>query len=590
MQFYLLLHPSLIILQQPFLNIKWLPEESEDRLETPFGDEILPKTKASGRKGRPAKKSSPKKPQDALETPTKNPSDNIVEDGEYEKPHQARPSIFGKILQDETPIHSAAATPEPQPNMKVDGDEYGLLIPNRIRRGRMQIPNNRIVVKPWFVFDEGDIGLRSTYAKDGGHAQPDTFHFDPYGPNYRLSDYKVGDFDPEMIKAYGLHPKYGIPIPGACNPDDFVPATDFSKPLPRPRPITFMRPRPGGIGGMEQIETSRSAILLNTESEWQLLEDELEMKKHLQAAGEYDDTLAELHAAEESAQDKAMAELSIGTILKAAKVSDDTTATTKINNILLPEEGSTTRARAQASRFSKLQQEAQSQTAESSQSRGVGALDALADAAEKVTKQAPRRSPAPSRYLHPQPIGGGGYMQGGYLPPSYQSPQTQAHPSQQRAIYPASTSIMSQPSLPSPQGILGQHAPPMVPKARSQQGTVSQPNSMGHQHLMSSSGIQHGFMGPPLQQQAPFGDMRRPSMQLFAPAPAHPPTLFYSHPAPPPSRSTRGSGSGLRDILPRPEAHFYNNLAPLPPYNPRFPPPPPGGYGGRNGYYGNRGQ
>ena len=110
------------------------------------------------------------------------------------------------------------------------------------------------------------------------------FHLDVLsftsGTGYNLADHRVGDFDMNLVKRHRLHPQFGIPIPGCRNPDKVEPPTDFTKPVPRTNPITFITK-----DGKTTYETSRSASLMHAEEDWAQFEKLLDMRR---AVGKFD--------------------------------------------------------------------------------------------------------------------------------------------------------------------------------------------------------------------------------------------------------------------------------------------------------------
>jgi hypothetical protein len=510
-----------------------------------------------GRKGKPLKIGSPKKGKgrtdaftDGFSTPVVDtpppkgrsliPISTILDEPEETPKGRQNNSIYGNvILDDAQQAASSGASPEPQPNMTVDADEYGTYIPNKKRRGRMAAVNNRVVVKPWFEFGPDEIGLRSMYAKDGGKAQPENFFFDQAGTDHRFSEYKAGDFDTEKIKKFGLHPQYGIPIPNSCNPDDFGPKTDFSKPLPRPNPIVFV-----SSDFKRYIETSRSSRLIETQLEWKRMEAHLELYGSLDKYGAIDSSSTGLATYDGAARDKIITDEAIAKLLNAADEADqqpvgEATPPPAPVPVEIAPAPKRTRATSSADRrphvpaFGPL-----------SPPRGiVGALEALADVSELASFHEQRRY---SHFGPPPP------------PPPPPQHQMSMSPPAPRPMYPP---IMTGPPPP-------QYSHP--PATFYGQPQLQQTHQHQHQHQHLQQHQQQHHPQSQVQQQ------QQHQPQTFARAP----------------RSM--GGSGLRDILPRPDAHFYSNAAPLPPFmggSPTGPPPyysgpygqlPPGGPGGLN--------
>lgn len=193
----------------------------------------------------------------------------------------AKHSLLAATQEQEPSSVPPSRAPTPEPVDTGIFDEYGVHIPNRVRRGRMQEPNNRAIVQPWIEYDEWDIETeviaeRKKVRKDT--SKTNYFYLDQTsftslgGGGYKLGTNQDRDFDEELIKLYRLHPVYGIPIKGCINPDNVVPPTDFSKPLDRTRPVVVVdveetRPKtPGGTRKPaelpEPLELSRSVSLV----------------------------------------------------------------------------------------------------------------------------------------------------------------------------------------------------------------------------------------------------------------------------------------------------------------------------------------
>jgi hypothetical protein len=121
-------------------------------------------------------------------------------------------------------------------------DEYGV----EVTRRHIRLP-------PTVKFEDHEIGVRQTYDNDklipsgtDAFPNPEKFYIEqqPGGSNhgYRIAQLKEGDFDEDIIKAHGLHPRFGIRLPDSVNPDRdelenpwFPPPTDWSQPLPIPK-------------------------------------------------------------------------------------------------------------------------------------------------------------------------------------------------------------------------------------------------------------------------------------------------------------------------------------------------------------------
>ncbi|KPM46101.1 hypothetical protein AK830_g561 [Neonectria ditissima] len=113
----------------------------------------------------------------------------------------------------------------PLPKNISDPDEYGFRIYNQRSTFREKGGNSRLFAPHLFWFEEWEIGFRdSVNDSSKGHNRTkrgkylDTpnsngMHFDHWCNGYDFSSTTHEDFDLNMIKRYGVHPKYGVPLP-----------------------------------------------------------------------------------------------------------------------------------------------------------------------------------------------------------------------------------------------------------------------------------------------------------------------------------------------------------------------------------------
>ena len=152
-------------------------------------------------------------------------------------------------------------------------DKFGTFLPKKPVPRNGEPPQNRFVQKPHMTFDDGDIGVRVHHTKKVQKEQhylgsdpdpnPAHLHYDQFarGENSALNG--PDDLDPDLVQKYGVHPTYGIPIPGCKNPDPPGP-TDWSKDLEPTNPIVFVEKKTGKVH-----HTSRSAWIIEVLRKWE---------------------------------------------------------------------------------------------------------------------------------------------------------------------------------------------------------------------------------------------------------------------------------------------------------------------------------
>ncbi|KHO00759.1 uncharacterized protein MAM_01537 [Metarhizium album ARSEF 1941] len=124
----------------------------------------------------------------------------------------------------------------PLPKNIGEPDEYGVRTYNQRPSMREKGINSRILAPHVVWFEDWEIGFKDTSNDSSkGHTRAkrgkflDTpnsngFHFDHWCNAYDFSTTTPEDFDQELVKRYGVHPKYGIFLPNSTN--------DFEQPQP----------------------------------------------------------------------------------------------------------------------------------------------------------------------------------------------------------------------------------------------------------------------------------------------------------------------------------------------------------------------
>jgi hypothetical protein len=435
---------------------------SEDIDDTPAGTSLeIPAV----RRGR-AKKSSPKK-RLAKGTPAGQPPAKknsllaitraapLDESDDDESSGEARPGSERPDTLDIPAASSSAVTPELPltPGLPVEvqsGDDREVTYPKfgrRIYQGQSYSPNNRAVAGMHFDFEEHEIGFRNIYdeiekgvgpnPKDRKVRHDRVGLFNSGGGGYALLEHKPGDFDPVLIKRYKLNPQSGLPVPGTCNPDNVVPRTDFTKPVPRTRPIIFV-----SKDGMKTIETSRSSQYVHAEQDWEKLEKLMDLKAEL---GKYDIreiiTPNGFATYDSVAREVSEHHATVSSLLQAAEQLEDprqpsftvpqkpqkSSSNSASGDIRGPPLLTATQTPLGYDEVQEIGREAFMKTARPAFARTgelevarAGGLEALADAAEYAGLQAARRSPAAAKYVQSNSIQTG-YSSTTYPPPKQQN-------------------------------------------------------------------------------------------------------------------------------------------------------------------------
>lgn len=117
----------------------------------------------------------------------------------------------------------------PLPRNLNDPDEYGIRLYNSKPSMRAQAANSRLLAPLIFEWDDIEIGFRDsqndsskghTVTKRGKYLdKPNSngMHFDYWCIGYDYSKTRPQDFDQELVKKHGVHPKYGIFLENSNN-------------------------------------------------------------------------------------------------------------------------------------------------------------------------------------------------------------------------------------------------------------------------------------------------------------------------------------------------------------------------------------
>ncbi|PTB67835.1 hypothetical protein BBK36DRAFT_156196 [Trichoderma citrinoviride] len=142
----------------------------------------------------------------------------------------------------------------PLPKNISDADEYGCRMYNQRPSAKERGANSRLLVPRLFTFEDYEIGFRDstndsskghTHAKRGKYLDtPDSngMHFDYWCNGYDYSNTTPSDFDRELVKKHGLHPRFGVFLPTSTNEQE------PTKPYVMPgKPVVFIAEPSGRI-------------------------------------------------------------------------------------------------------------------------------------------------------------------------------------------------------------------------------------------------------------------------------------------------------------------------------------------------------
>lgn len=183
-------------------------------------------------------------------------------------------------------------------------DQYGVKVPKKPMPRNGEPPQNRIVCDAPVVFDQDEIGIRKHHVRKTNRNEHQYLGMDP-DPNpkkvfydqvaraYNSARNKKEDLDQEIVRAFKLHPTYGIPLPTSENPDHdqcdnppFDPPTDWSQPLQPTHPTIFIEEVPELGRRLDEDKkiffTSRSEWISRTDDEWHELFPKFKMTSALE--------------------------------------------------------------------------------------------------------------------------------------------------------------------------------------------------------------------------------------------------------------------------------------------------------------------
>jgi hypothetical protein len=327
-------------------------------------------------------------------------------------------------------------------------DKFGTFLPKKPVPRNGEPPQNRFVQKPHMTFDEDDIGIRVHHTKKVQKEQlylgsdpspnPAHLHYDQFarGENSALNG--PDDLDADLVQTYGVHPTFGIPVPGCKNPDPPGP-TDWSKDLEPTNPVVFVEKQGGNV-----YQTSRSAWIIEAIRKWDMADiDDVTREK-------VRDLLERLNTPDAREISPELLESIHESLLQA------------VNNAPPP-------ASPPRRQFYDVARDTTSslpyQTPYSQQkkkpSQSIGALAALADAAEHAPRQHPparqpgavsvygmwQQAPPPPPHT-PSHLQGQGQYQPQYQPQLRPQPQYQYQPPPPQ--YPPQPQYAPQPQFPGP--------------------------------------------------------------------------------------------------------------------------------------------
>lgn len=242
----------------------------------------------------------------------------------HQTPHRHAPAMLSAHTADEDQSESEKPVSQPlvvaalgRNKKQVHYDQHGVYIPKEGRKGpQREEPNNRAVIKPWFNFEQGEIGMKSYPSElkepNRPHFPSGNLHVDQARGQYNL-DNTADEFDQKLIATFKLHPTMGLPIPGSVNPDDAFPRTDYDAVL-KHTPKPFVQPdakRPEGVS------VSKSYDFINTERRWNNLEVRLKMGQYGHLKEQYGQS--GLATYDPQAKDVSAAQYAVEDMLEAAE-------------------------------------------------------------------------------------------------------------------------------------------------------------------------------------------------------------------------------------------------------------------------------
>ncbi|TVY50349.1 hypothetical protein LCER1_G007655 [Lachnellula cervina] len=210
-----------------------------------------------------------------------------------------------EVSGDDTETDETESNGEEQPT-----DQYGVKIPKKPIPRNGEIPQNRIVSDMPVVFDQEEIGVRKhVYRKTNKNDQtylgmdvdpnPKKAHWDQNASGYNSAKNKKEDLDQEMVRAFKLHPMYGLPLPSSVNPSydecenaPFSPPTNWSENLATTEPTVLIEETARTADDLDEDKhvflTSRSEWILRSKKEWEEIMPRFKMSSVLAGIGALD--------------------------------------------------------------------------------------------------------------------------------------------------------------------------------------------------------------------------------------------------------------------------------------------------------------
>ena len=145
-----------------------------------------------------------------------------------EPPSMANGGFASALTKDQQNLPAREKSPLP-PKNAADPDDFGVRIYNQKPSMKERGINSRLLAPHLFRYDDYEIGFRdSTNDSSRGHTRakrgkyldkPNSngMHFDHWCNGFDYSTTGPEDFDQELVERHGIHPKYGIFLPGSVN-------------------------------------------------------------------------------------------------------------------------------------------------------------------------------------------------------------------------------------------------------------------------------------------------------------------------------------------------------------------------------------
>jgi hypothetical protein len=210
-----------------------------------------------------------------------------------------------EVSGDDTETDETESNGEEQPT-----DQFGVKVPKKPIPRNGEIPQNRIVSEMPVVFDQDEIGIRKhVYRKINKNDQtylgmdidpnPKKAHWDQNASGYNSAKNKKEDLDQELVRAFKIHPSYGLPIPSSVNPDydeckdaPFSPPTNWLEDLAPTEPTVLIEETARSAHELDEDKkvflTSRSEWIMRSNEEWEEVMPRFKMSSVLAGIGALD--------------------------------------------------------------------------------------------------------------------------------------------------------------------------------------------------------------------------------------------------------------------------------------------------------------